>query len=62
MHLPVVKEAFQMQSDGQQQAKLLKLFSLSLYRRTMKLFFKGMVEKAILYLVCLSRAAFTFPV
>lgn len=61
MHLPVVKETFQMQSDGQKQAKLFKLFSLSLYRRTMKLFLKGMVEKAMLYLVCMSRAAFTFP-
>lgn len=32
MHLPVVKEAFQMQSDGHQQAKLFKLF-FSLFKK-----------------------------
>lgn len=49
MHLPVVKEAFQMKSDGQQWAKLFKLFfSLSL-KKNNETFFKGTVEKAILY-------------
>lgn len=49
VHLPVVKEAFQMKSDGQQWAKLFTLFfSLSL-KKNNETFFKGTVEKAILY-------------
>lgn len=61
LHLPVVKEDFQMQSAGHQWPKLLKLFSSLSLKKNNETFFKGTVEKAILHLVRLSRATFSFP-